>query len=58
MSWRTAVTDTLIALAVVGGISVVIGAVESVSHVGNISNLYIATNSANQAGSRMPSSKA
>ena len=41
MSWRAAVTDTLIALAVVAGISVVIGAVESVSHVGNISNLYI-----------------
>src|SRR3981081_2441657 len=41
MSWRAAVTDTLIALAVVAGISVVVGAVESVSHVGNIANLYI-----------------
>src|SRR6202158_6456774 len=41
MSWRAAVTDTLIALAVVAGVSVVIGAVESVSHVGNIANLYV-----------------
>ncbi|HLZ31580.1 MAG TPA: ATP-binding protein [Chloroflexota bacterium] len=41
MNWRTAAADTLIALAVVAGISVVIGAIESVNHVGNISNLYI-----------------
>jgi len=41
VSWRVAVTDTLIALAVVAGVSVIIGATESVSHVGNISNLYI-----------------
>jgi two-component system sensor histidine kinase KdpD len=41
VSLRAAVADTLIALAVVAGISVVIGAVESVRHVGNISNLYI-----------------
>jgi hypothetical protein len=41
VSWRAVVTDTLVALAVVAGISVVIGAIESVSHVGNISNLYI-----------------
>ena len=41
MSWRAIAADTLIALAVVAGISVVIGAVESVGHVGNISNLYI-----------------
>src|SRR5258708_5667358 len=41
MTWRTAAADTVIAMAVVVGISVVIGAVESVRHVGNISNLYI-----------------
>ena len=41
MSWRTAAGDALLAVAVVAGISVVIGAVESVSHLGNISNLYI-----------------
>ena len=41
MSWRTAAADTVLAVAVVAGISVVIGAVDSVSHVGNISNLYI-----------------
>jgi len=35
------VADALVALAVVLGISVVIGALESVSHVANISNLYI-----------------
>jgi two-component system sensor histidine kinase KdpD len=41
VSWRTISTDALLAMAVVAGISVVIGAVESVSQVANISNLYI-----------------
>jgi two-component system sensor histidine kinase KdpD len=41
VNWRTAAADTLLAIAVAAGISVVIGAVESVTHLGNISNLYI-----------------
>lgn len=41
MKWRTSATDTLVAVAVVAGISVAIGAVESVIHVSNISDLYI-----------------
>ena len=41
MRLRAIATDTLLAIAIVSGISVVIGAVESVGHIGNISNLYI-----------------
>jgi|SRR5216684_3524605 len=41
MKWRGTATDALLAVAVVAGITVLIGAVESVSHVANISNLYI-----------------
>jgi len=38
---RAIALDTLRAIAVVVGVSVVVGAAESVSHVSNISNLYI-----------------
>jgi two-component system, OmpR family, sensor histidine kinase KdpD len=41
MNWRSTATDTALAVVVVAGISVLIGAVESVTHVANISNLYI-----------------
>src|ERR1700694_151189 len=41
MRWRTVATDALLAVVVVAGISVIIGAVESVSHFPIISNLYI-----------------
>jgi two-component system sensor histidine kinase KdpD len=41
VKWRVAAADALLAVAVVAGISVVIGAVESVGHISNISNLYI-----------------
>jgi two-component system sensor histidine kinase KdpD len=41
MTWRSISTNTLLAVAVVAGISVLIGAVESVTHFANISNLYI-----------------
>src|SRR5260370_39496702 len=41
MTWGTAAGEAMVGVAVVAGISVVIGAVESVSHLGNISNLYI-----------------
>jgi two-component system, OmpR family, sensor histidine kinase KdpD len=41
VNWRSIAADVLVAVAVVTGISVIIGAVESVSHVANISNLYI-----------------
>ena len=41
MNGRLVAADALLAVAVVAGISVVIGAVESVGHVANISNLYI-----------------
>jgi two-component system sensor histidine kinase KdpD len=41
MNWRAIAVEGLVAVAVVAGISVLIGAVESVGHVSNISNLYI-----------------
>jgi two-component system sensor histidine kinase KdpD len=41
MNWRTIATDALLAIVVVSGISVLIGAAESVGHIANISNLYI-----------------
>ena len=41
MKWRSAATDALLAIGVVAAISVVIGAIESVKHVANISNLYV-----------------
>jgi two-component system, OmpR family, sensor histidine kinase KdpD len=41
MSWRAIATDTFLAIGVAAGISLIIGAVESVGHVANISNLYI-----------------
>jgi two-component system sensor histidine kinase KdpD len=41
VNWRSRGVDTLLALAVVTGISVLVGAIESVGHVSNISNLYI-----------------
>jgi two-component system sensor histidine kinase KdpD len=41
VNWRSIAADALVAVAVVAGVSVIIGAVESVSHVANISNLYI-----------------
>src|SRR3981081_386210 len=41
MNWRRLATDAVLAVAVVAGTSVVIGAAESVSHVSNISNLYV-----------------
>jgi two-component system sensor histidine kinase KdpD len=41
MNNRVVARDTAAAAAVVAGVSVVIGATESVSHVSNISNLYI-----------------
>jgi two-component system, OmpR family, sensor histidine kinase KdpD len=41
MSSRRLTTDVLLALVLVAGTSLVIGAIESVSHVANISNLYV-----------------
>jgi two-component system, OmpR family, sensor histidine kinase KdpD len=41
MNVRRLATDAFLAVAVVAGISIVIGATESVSHVSNISNLYV-----------------
>jgi two-component system sensor histidine kinase KdpD len=41
MRWRSLARDTVLVLAVVAGVSVLVGAAESVRHVSNISNLYI-----------------
>jgi two-component system, OmpR family, sensor histidine kinase KdpD len=41
VSARRLATDALLALALVAGTTIVIGAIESVSHVANISNLYV-----------------
>ena len=41
MSWRSVAAEALLAFGVVAGISVIVGAVDSVSHVSNISNLYV-----------------
>ena len=41
MSVRRLATDALVAVAVAAGTWLVIGAAESVSHVSNISNLYV-----------------
>jgi two-component system sensor histidine kinase KdpD len=39
--WRTIASDTLQAAAVVVGVSVLIGAIESVGQISNIANLYV-----------------
>ena len=41
MSWRSVAADVVVALGVVAGISVIVGSVDSVKHVSNISNLYV-----------------
>ena len=41
MKWRPLAHDTGLVVAAVAGVSVLVGAAESVSHVSNISNLYI-----------------
>jgi two-component system sensor histidine kinase KdpD len=41
MRWRSLIRDAALVVAVVAGVSLLVGAAESVSHVSNISNLYI-----------------
>ncbi len=41
MYWRGVAVDALLAIGVVALVSVIVGAIESVNHVSNISNLYV-----------------
>jgi two-component system sensor histidine kinase KdpD len=41
MRWRSLVRDAALILAIVAGVSVLVGTAERVTHVSNISNLYI-----------------